>query len=121
MEGRFGLHVLKQSCFSFDSSPIPSPRNPDSQPCARPEPTPSFGREAPPPTPFPQPQSLFATKGSAERAAKREGAGAGAGARGKAGGHGAEEQSPGILPGPGRAAMLRIAPAEEGAGPGGRR
>lgn len=104
---------------------LPTPPNPDSQPRTRPEPTPSFGREAPPPAPFPLPQSLFATKGSAERAAKREGAGAGAGARGEAGrpagGHRAEEQSTGILPGPGRAAMLRIAPAEEGAGPGGRR
>lgn len=105
-----------------DSLPPPTP---DSQPRSLPEPTPSFGREAPPPAPFPQPQSLFATKGSEELAAKREGAGAGAGARGEAGrpagGHGAEEQSTGILPGPGQAAMLRIAPAEEGAGPGGRR
>lgn len=65
--------------------PVPSPPTPDSQPFARGEPTPSLGLEAPPPAPFPPPQSLFATKGSEDRAAKREGTGAGAGARGEGG------------------------------------
>lgn len=66
---------MRSVLFLFRLLPGSLPSTPDSQPSARGEPTPSFGFQAPPPAPFPLPQSLFATKGSKKLAAKREGTG----------------------------------------------
>lgn len=81
-EGRLSMQVLQQA-FSSSAPPRfpPTTRFPGS---LTPGAHPLFWARGPAPRPFPVPQSLFATKGCQERAAKGEGVGAGAGGRGEA-------------------------------------
>lgn len=66
--GSFRSTKVLASCFSFGSSPIPSPHSVPSLARSR-SPPPLLGARLRPPAPFPLPQSLFATKGSRKLAA----------------------------------------------------
>lgn len=115
--------MFKQSYFSLASFPIPSPQLPIPRLERASGAHPLFWARGPALRPLSSATKFICNKRERGASSQEGGSGIRSGSAregGLAGGRRVEERSARILPQPGRAAMLPVAPSEAGAGPGGR-